>query len=115
MKEKLLHFIWKYQYFNKSCLETLRGEPLEIRFPGNYNLNQGADFSEAIIKIGSIILAGNIELHVKSSDWQKHHHSSDDNYSNIVLHVVWEADMEISDRFSNPIPSLELQTLVPKL
>ena len=115
MKEKLLHFIWKYQYFNKSCLETLRGEPLEIRFPGNYILNQGADFSEAIIKIGSIILAGNIELHVKSSDWQKHHHSSDDNYSNIVLHVVWEADMEISDRFSNPIPSLELQTLVPKL
>jgi len=115
MKEKLLHFIWKYQYFKKSCLETLRGEPLEILFPGNYNLNQGADFSEAKIKIGAIVLAGNIELHVKSSDWQKHHHSADDNYSNIILHVVWEADMEISDRFSNPIPSLELQTLVPKV
>jgi len=115
MKEKLLHFIWKYQYFNKNYLETLRGEPLDIIFPGNYNVNQGADFSEAIIKIGTIILAGNIELHVKASDWQKHHHSTDSNYSNIILHVVWEADMEIFDLFSNPIPTLELQTLVPKL
>jgi hypothetical protein len=115
MKEKLLQFIWQHQYFNKSKLETFKGEHLQIINPGNYNTNQGSDFLDAIIKIDNITLAGNIELHVHSSDWNKHHHSTDKNYSNIILHVVWEYDAAIAGQCPNALPTLVLQNLVPKV
>ncbi|HEV8081212.1 MAG TPA: DUF2851 family protein [Chitinophagaceae bacterium] len=115
MKEKLLQYIWQFQYFNKSELITVSGEPLQIIHQGSLNTNQGADFSEAKIKIGDTTWAGNIELHIKSSDWNLHKHSGDKNYGNIILHVVWEHDAEIKDISGNNLPTLELQTRVSKL
>jgi hypothetical protein len=104
MTEKLLHFIWRLQYFNKTSLATVEAEPVEIGFAGHYNSNQGPDFSDAKIKIGSTTWAGTVELHIKTSDWTKHHHQQDKNYRNVILHVVWEDDGR-----QNDIPVLELQ------
>jgi hypothetical protein len=115
MKEKLLQYIWQFQYFNKSELITVSGEPLQIIYHGSLNTNQGADFAEAKIKIGETTWAGNIELHIKSSDWNLHKHSEDKNYGNIILHVVWEYDTDIKDISGNNLPTLELQTRVSKL
>lgn len=112
MTEKLLQFIWLHQYFNAVDLQTKEGENLQILKCGEINRNQGADFLNAIIKVNNIKLAGNIELHVKSSDWEKHHHSSDKNYSNVILHVVWESDKLISAKH---LPVLVLQERVPKI
>lgn len=92
MTEKLLQFIWQFQYFNTKELHVESGEKLQIIFPGQHNLHQGPDFLEAKIKIGNTILVGNIELHVQASDWHKHSHEGDKNYNNIVLHVVWQND-----------------------
>ena len=89
MKENLLQYIWQFQYFNKDELNTTGGEALQIIHQGNFNTNQGADFSEAKIKIGDTTWVGNIELHIKSSDGNLHNHSADKNYSNIILNVVW--------------------------
>ena len=111
MTERLLQFIWQFQYFNKSELATASGEPVQILFPGRYNTNQGPDFSEAKIKIGSATWAGNVELHFKTSDWQKHDHHHDDNYRNVILHVVWEND----STGKNGIPILELKEKVSKI
>ncbi|MBS1946183.1 MAG: DUF2851 family protein [Bacteroidetes bacterium] len=112
MTEKLLHFIWRMQYFNRKALCTDNNEPLQIIFPGNHNTHQGPDFLEAKIKIGSTILAGNIELHVQASDWEKHAHAGDKNYHNIILHAVWENDRQGAlPRF----PVLTLNRLVPKM
>jgi len=113
MTENLLQFIWQFQYFNKNELSTDEGDPLQIIKPGIYNSNQGPDFSEAAIKITSVKLFGNIELHVRSSDWYKHQHASDKNYSNIILHVVWEDDLNEKNRIL--LPTLSLQNRVPKL
>ncbi len=77
MREKLLQYIWQFQYYNKNELATSDGEPLQIIHQGSININQGADFSEAKIKIGKTILAGNIELHIRSSDWNVHKHPAD--------------------------------------
>ena len=115
MREKLLQFIWQFQYFNKNELATTSGEPLQIIKQGNLNVNQGADFSDAEIKISSLVWAGNIEIHIKTSDWDLHQHSSDKNYGNIILHAVWQHDKEIKDSNGNSIPTLELQSRVPKL
>ena len=113
MTEKLLQFIWRFQYFNLSELCTEATEVLEIIKPGIFNTNQGPDFSDACIKIDSLTLFGNIELHVKSSDWDKHQHSADKNYSNIILHVVWADDKQLSKEIQ--LPTLVLQHRVPKI
>ena len=114
MKERLLQYIWQFQYFNKNELATIDGESLQIIHPGSFNTNQGADFFEAKIKIGNTTWAGNIELHLKSSDWNLHNHSADKNYNNIILHVVWQHDKEINIA-GNKLPALELHNRVSKL
>jgi hypothetical protein len=112
MTERLLQFIWQFQYFNRNDLQTQSGEALQILRPGNPNTNQGPDFLEARIRMGNnTLLAGNIELHVKSSGWTKHGHQHDSNYSNILLHVVWEDDAP----GNQPAPVLVLQQRVSKL
>ena len=74
MTERLLQFIWQFQYFNRQHLAIQDGTPLTILFQGQLNTNQGPDFSEGKVKIGNTVWAGNIELHVKASDWHLHKH-----------------------------------------
>ena len=87
MTERLFHFIWQFQYFNKNDLIVTTGETVQILFPGQYNTNQGPDFADAKIKIGKTTWAGTVELHIKTSDWIKHNHQKDKNYNNVILHV----------------------------
>ncbi|MER3471131.1 MAG: DUF2851 domain-containing protein [Chitinophagaceae bacterium] len=107
MTENLLQYIWQHQYFNKSALRTDKGEALNIINKGSLNKNQGPDFLNAKIEIDSTILVGSIELHLKTSDWFKHQHSNDANYKNVILHVVFQNDLEVSD-----LAVLELQPRV---
>jgi hypothetical protein len=58
------------------------------------------------------MLIGSVELHIKSSDWIQHKHSSDSNYRNIILHVVWQNDKDIFDANNIIIPTIELQPYV---
>ncbi len=110
--ERLLHFIWQFQYFNKRGLVTTTGEAIEILFPGHYNTNQGPDFGDARIKINNTTWAGTVELHIKTSDWQKHNHQHDKNYNNVILHIVWQDDLPADN---NTIPILELNDKTSKL
>lgn len=110
MNERLLQYIWQFQYFNKTDLLTKNGEAVQIIFPGQHNTNQGPDFNNAKIKIGKTIWAGTVELHLKTSDWLKHKHQLDKNYNNVILHVVWEDDVENSE-----IPVAELKGRVSKI
>jgi len=111
MTERLLQYIWQFQYFNRASLQTTDGELLEIISSGTINYNQGPDFHNARIKIGNTILAGTIEIHGKASEWEKHHHHNDKNYRNVILHVVFENDAV----FSNHIPVLELKSRISNL
>jgi hypothetical protein len=115
MNERLLQFIWQFQYFNKSNLRAEQGDWITIIHPGTYNTQQGPDFLDAKILVGNTTWAGNIEIHIKSSDWIKHNHADDRNYSNIILHVVWEHDVEISYDNGSILPTLILGNIVPKL
>lgn len=108
--EKLLQYIWQFQYFNKSELLTSAGEKLQIIFPGKLNTNQGPDFTNAQIKIDNTTLVGSIELHLKASQWNEHGHSNDANYKNVILHVVFENDLSQSS-----VPVLELQPRISNL
>lgn len=105
MNERLLQFIWQFQYFNTAKLLTIQGEEVTILNPGVYNVNQGPDFLNARIKIGATHWAGNIELHVKTSDYLLHKHQLDKNYHHLILHVVYHNDTDLLHQ----IPTLELQ------
>jgi len=114
MTEKLLHFIWQFQYYNKTNLKTVEGENLQIINIGSLNHHQGPDFLNATIQLNAIILVGNIELHVNTSDWTKHKHNNDENYNNVILHVVWNNDKQIITNQSS-ISTLELKNIVAKI
>lgn len=112
MTEKLLQFIWKYRYFNHQGLELITGEPLVVEFPGEENTHQGPDFINARIRIKEHYWIGSVELHLFSSGWVKHNHTEDQNYSNVILHVVWKRDrLDIKRN----IPQLELCNRIPRL
>lgn len=111
MTEKLLQYIWQFQYFNTNNLFTQEGESLIIIHPGILNTNQGPDFSDARIKINNTIWAGSVELHINSSDWKNHKHNDDLHYKKVILHVVWKNDSSLQLPFS----TLILEDKVPKL
>ncbi|HEY2348782.1 MAG TPA: DUF2851 family protein [Puia sp.] len=112
MTEKLLQFIWKYRYFNQQRLELTTGESLIIDYPGEMNTCQGPDFVNARIRINGQSWIGSVELHLYSSGWEKHSHTEDGNYLNVMLHVVWKQDrLEIKRN----IPQLELCNRIPKI
>ena len=112
MKEDFLHYIWQYKKFDFSNLKTTIGEEITIINSGNYLQLAGPDFFNAQIKIGNQKWAGNVEIHLKSSDWYLHQHENDDNYNNVILHVVWEHDTPIFRRDNSEIPVVELKHFV---
>ena len=77
MNEQLLQFIWKYRLFDATEIATLNGEPVEILKTGQQNLDSGADFLNARLKIGEQLWAGNVEIEIDSANWEKHGHNSD--------------------------------------
>jgi hypothetical protein len=109
MNERLLQYIWQFQYYQQHNLQTTAGEALQILHPGTWNQHQGPDFSAAKIKIQQTVWAGHIELHIRSSDWHRHKHSADAHYNNVILHVVWEDDGATPPH----IPVLVLENRVP--
>ncbi|HEX6915773.1 MAG TPA: DUF2851 family protein [Chitinophagaceae bacterium] len=109
MNERLLQFIWQFQYFNRNQLRTDEGETLEIISQGSLNHDQGPDFLNGTIRIGHTTWAGNIELHLRSSDWKRHGHTEDPNYRNVILHVVWDNDLPVAQ-----FPTFTLKDRVPK-
>ncbi|WP_273567725.1 DUF2851 family protein [Maribacter halichondriae] len=112
MKEELLHFIWKYKKLQLEDLVTSKNEPILIEDVGTHNHLAGPDFFNAKVRIDDQLWAGNIEIHIKSSDWFAHNHEQDPNYDNVILHVVWEDDMEVFRSDNSEIPTLELKTFI---
>lgn len=84
--------IWQHQLLDKTELTTEGGEPLKIIYPGRVNDDRGADFRDAVIATSRGLITGDIEVHVKSSDWQAHQHHHDPVYNRVILHVVmWDS------------------------
>ncbi len=104
MKEQLFHFIWQHKLYNTKELTTTDGSQLQILEVGKHNKDGGPDFLQAKIKIDDVVLLGNIELHIHTSDWKLHNHTDDKKYQNIILHVVFFNDGE--DEMN--LPTLEL-------
>ena len=114
MQEDFLHYIWKHKKVNTLNLKTTNGEIISIVLAGQHNQNSGPDFFAAQLEIDNQLWAGNVEIHVKASDWFVHNHETDKAYDNVILHVVWEHDTDIFRNDNTTIPTLELKPYVAK-
>lgn len=108
MKESILHYVWQNRLFRNHDLFTTEGESVEVIDVGKYNSDSGPDFFSAKIRIGETIWAGNVEIHTRSADWNKHNHDSDKAFDSVILHVVAVADGEVYRIDGEKIPQLVL-------
>ncbi len=114
MKEDFLHYVWKFQKLEAGDFYTSNNEILHVKKQGSHNLNSGPDFFNSQIELDGQLWAGNIEIHLKSSDWYAHCHEMDSAYDNVILHVVWEHDAEIFRKDGTTIPTFVLKHHVSK-
>jgi hypothetical protein len=112
MKEDFLHYLWKHQTYNAIGLQTTDGDSLRVVSPGLPHHDAGPDFKQAIIKINEITWAGDVEIHVHSSDWFRHGHEQDEKYKSVILHVVYQDDMPVLRTKQEQYPTLELKRYV---
>lgn len=114
MKEDFLHYVWQFKKFDVLNAKTVQGDALTIINSGQYLQKAGPDFFNAQLMIGNQKWAGNVEIHLKSSDWYIHNHETDAAYDNVILHVVWEHDTEVFRQDNTEIPVLELKHYLSK-
>ena len=107
--EDFIHYIWKFRLFDRENLQTTAGESIEVFSAGLQNSDSGPDFHNARLRIGDTTWAGNVEIHINSSDWHKHKHTNDNAYKNVILHVVYRDDEPIILPDGRALPTLELK------
>jgi hypothetical protein len=112
MHEDFLHYLWKHKKIDVLNLVTTDFETIEIVSVGQHNLNSGPDFFNAQLRIAEQHWAGNVEIHLKSSDWFLHNHETDKAYDNVILHVVWEHDTDVFRKDNSKLPTLVLKNFV---
>lgn len=111
MTEEFIQYAWKYQMFDRS-LSTVTGEKISVIDPGIWNQDSGPDFFNAQVVIGNTRWAGNVEVHVRASDWELHGHTDDKAYRNVILHVVYEYDRAVFRHDRTEIPVFELKSFL---
>lgn len=112
--ERLYHHLWKYRMFGRR-LRLADGRRVEVIDPGLPNNGAGPDFFNSKIRIADgEEWAGNVEIHVKASDWFRHGHDKDTAYDSIILHVVAASDCRVNRRDGSVIPQVEV-ILPPEL
>lgn len=108
MTEAFLQYIWQHQLL-EGGLVTTDGQAVVVERPGILNRDAGPDFFDARVRIGGTLWAGNLEVHIKSSDWNLHRHTNDRAYDNVVLHVVYECDTAITLHNCHTLPTIEIK------
>lgn len=111
--EEFLHYLWKFCLLKKQEFKTTSGESLDIINVGLHNSHAGPDFESAKIRIGDTLWGGNVEIHIRSSDWNRHQHQFDPAYDNVILHVVSEHDQAIIRNDGTEIPVFQIKDLIP--
>ena len=112
MNESFLSYLWKYRHLDRE-IKTESGDQVTILHPGDQNTDSGPDFFNARLRIGATTWAGNVEIHVKASDWYKHGHDADHAYNHAILHVVYEADRRVFHQNGEPMQTLVIKDQFP--
>lgn len=108
MQEALLQYIWRNSYFDNKEYLADTNEKIIVLHPGTLNHDGGPDFTNAKIRIDGTIWVGNVEIHLRSSDWERHKHNTNPSYNNVILHVAQNLDSECFNSSNRKIPSISI-------
>ena len=91
LTERHVQAIWYDAALRPTNLVTRRGSAVTVVSPGEWNLEAGPDFKNAVLEIGPDRrrVVGDVEVHLCPADWDFHKHGADPNYRNVVAHVTW--------------------------
>lgn len=107
--ERLMHYIWQHRLWPAADMTTVDGRRVTVIDPGRYNTDAGPDFFNAKLRIGTEMWAGDVEIHVRASDWHRHGHHNDAAYDSVILHVVDKDDAPVRRRSDgNVVPQLRM-------
>lgn len=107
--EKLLQYAWQHRFWKSPTMTTSDGQKITILDPGWLNHNAGPDFFNAKIILDGKEWVGNIEVHIKASDWYRHGHHLDSAYNSVILHVVDTDDMKVANAKGQILPQLVIK------
>ena len=106
--ERLMQYVWQHRLLVQTDLVTVDGRKVSVIDPGRLNTDAGPDFFNAKVKIGEHLWVGDVEVHVRASDWHRHHHDGDKAYDSVVLHVVDKDDAQICRSNGEVIPQMQM-------
>ena len=104
-----MHYVWQYRLVDPADMVTVDGRKVTVIDPGRHNTDSGPDFFNAKVRIGDRLWAGDVEIHVRASDWHRHGHHNDGAYDSVVLHVVDCDDVAVERRNGERIPQLVMR------
>ncbi|MBN2522381.1 MAG: DUF2851 family protein [Bacteroidales bacterium] len=108
MQEALLQYIWKHSFFENKEYLADTNEKVIVLDPGTQNHDSGPDFINAKMRIDGTLWAGNVEIHLKSSDWKAHKHNTNPAYDNVILHIAQNIDTGCFNTINRRIPCISL-------
>ena len=109
MMEEVLHYVWKHKILPLKDIKTTDGKPVEVLNPGILNRDAGPDFIGARVKIDGLLWAGNVEIHLRTSDWYRHGHDDNPAYDSIILHVASQVDAQLNYPSGETVPQIEIE------
>ena len=109
--EEFVQKLWNTQRFINADLLSIDGKEIRVLKPGVWNHEEGPDFMHAEIELNGKLLVGDVEIHVKASEWYTHKHHLNSRYNRVILHTVYyNDDFNLRTRLQNGkrISTLEL-------
>jgi REP element-mobilizing transposase RayT len=96
-RERHLQCLWTDPRLRPTALKTSEGESIEVEHPGDWNLEAGPDFRNAVLLIGKEKrrVSGDLEIHIHPGGWNQHGHADDPRYANVRFHIVYFQGLEI--------------------
>ena len=109
--EAFVQRLWNEQRFFDTNMEAIDSRPIRVLKPGIWNHDEGPDFMHAEIEIDGKLHVGDVEIHVRSSEWYAHKHHLNSRYNRVILHAVYfDDDINLRIRLQNNkrVPTVEL-------
>lgn len=101
-----MQWVWAHRLWPRSAMLTTDGQRVLVVNPGRQNRDAGPDFFNASVRIDRVAWAGDVEMHIRASDWHRHGHDGDPAYHTVILHVVERDDDTIRRPDGEAIPQL---------
>lgn len=91
LTERHVQAVWYDRVLRPGNLVSRRGEEVRVIYPGDWNVEAGPDFRNAVLEVGRDRrrLRGDVEIHLSPGDWDVHHHGDDPAYRQVICHVTW--------------------------